>query len=124
MRYPGEARIVGPVAAGLVDRTTVVAAWANIDGSASAVLTDSYNVSSLTDNGVGDWTLNFLQPMNDANYAIAQQSKAQGTFLADSILVNSTDGATTTSVRLTSADTNEGVVDTAAFNSIIIVGNR
>lgn len=33
----------------------------------------SYNVSSITDNGVGDYTVNFATAMVDANYIVAMQ---------------------------------------------------
>ena len=44
-------------------------AWANIDGSGTVAIRDSYNVSSVTDNGVGQYSVNFAIPMASANYA-------------------------------------------------------
>ena len=44
-------------------------AWANISGEGTVTLRDSYNVSSVTDNGVGDYQLNFETPMPDDNYS-------------------------------------------------------
>lgn len=123
MRYRGAERNTGGVATGYVNTASIAGAWANFDGSAAATLTNSYNVSSLTDNGVGDWTLNWTRPFADANYGVVQQSKAQGAFLSGMIAVNDTGGATTTSLRLQSLDSNEGVVETSAFNSIIVFGN-
>jgi len=43
-------------------------AWVNFDGSAS--IRASANVSSITDNGTGDFTINFTTAMPDANYAV------------------------------------------------------
>ena len=43
-------------------------AWVNFNGSTAAIRA-SYNVSSVTKNGTGDYTLNFTNAMSDANYA-------------------------------------------------------
>lgn len=46
-------------------------AWVNFDGTGTPVIRASGNVSSITDNGVGDYTINFTTAMPDANYSIA-----------------------------------------------------
>lgn len=44
-------------------------AWVNFNGTGTVAIRASGNVSSLTDNGVGDYTVNFTTAMVDANYA-------------------------------------------------------
>ena len=44
-------------------------AWANFDGTGTVGLRGSGNVSSITDNGVGDYTVNFTTAMPDMFYA-------------------------------------------------------
>jgi hypothetical protein len=44
-------------------------AWVNFNGTGTIAIRASGNVSSLTDNGVGDYTVNFTTVMPDANYA-------------------------------------------------------
>ena len=46
-------------------------AWVNFNGSGTVAIRASGNVSSITDNGVGDYTVNFIIAMPDTNYAIA-----------------------------------------------------
>lgn len=46
----------------------VCKAWVKINAAASASITNSYGLSSLTDNGVGDWSLNFAANMANANF--------------------------------------------------------
>lgn len=46
-------------------------AWVNLDGSGTVAIRDSGNVSSITDNGTGDYTVNFTTAMPDANYSVA-----------------------------------------------------
>jgi len=44
-------------------------AWVNFDGKGSDGIRGSGNVSSITDNAMGDYTINFSTAMPDANYA-------------------------------------------------------
>ena len=44
-------------------------AWVNFDGTGTPAIRASGNVSSITDNGTGDYTLNFTTAMPDANYS-------------------------------------------------------
>jgi len=44
-------------------------AWVNFDGTGTVAIRDSGNVTSITDNGTGDYTVNFSANMPDANYA-------------------------------------------------------
>lgn len=48
-------------------------AWVNFDGTLSTPITPraSFNVSSVTKNGTGEYTVNFATPMADANYAMS-----------------------------------------------------
>ena len=50
---------------------TFCRAWVNFDGSAGAVsVRASFNVSSVTENATGDYTINFTTAMPDANYSV------------------------------------------------------
>ena len=55
-------------------------AWVNFDGTTSpGTIRASYNVSSVTRNGSGDYTLNFTNALVDANYSVAGTSSANVT---------------------------------------------
>ena len=45
-------------------------AWVNFTGTGTVAINASGNVSSITDNGVGDYTVNFTTAMPDTNYSI------------------------------------------------------
>lgn len=45
-------------------------AWVNFNGTGTVAIRASGNVTSITDNGVGDYTINFTTAMSDANYAL------------------------------------------------------
>lgn len=46
-------------------------AWVNFNGTGTVAIRASGNVSSITDNGVGDYTVNFTNAMPDANYSVS-----------------------------------------------------
>ena len=45
-------------------------AWVNFNGTGTVAIREDYNVSSITDNGTGDYTVNFTTAMPDANYSV------------------------------------------------------
>jgi hypothetical protein len=46
-------------------------AWVNFNGVGTVAIRGSGNVSSITDNGTGDYTVNFATAMPDTNYSLA-----------------------------------------------------
>lgn len=49
-------------------------AWVNFNGTGTVAIRASGNVSSITDNGTGDYTVNFTTAMPDANYSAVVSS--------------------------------------------------
>ena len=49
----------------------VAQAWVRFNGTGTVAINDSYNVSSITDNVTGDYTVNFASALANANYAMA-----------------------------------------------------
>lgn len=45
-------------------------AWVNFNGTSTVSIRASGNVTSITDNGTGDYTVNFTTAMPDANYSV------------------------------------------------------
>lgn len=59
-------------------------AWVTFNGTGTVAINGQFNVSSITDNGTGDYTINFTTAMPDANYSwsgSAQDSNSVGTNL-------------------------------------------
>jgi hypothetical protein len=54
-------------------------AWVNFNGTGTVAIRASGNVSSITDNGTGDYTVNFTTAMPDANYSVVATSIAENT---------------------------------------------
>lgn len=96
-------------------------AWVNFDGTGTVAIRASGNVSSITDNGAGRYSVSFTTAMPDANYAVSltlNQSEAQGSVIGASSY--NTDGFLVTASRLgTSAqrvqDTDYSLISVAVF---------
>jgi hypothetical protein len=83
--------------------TGIAKAWVNFNGTGTVAIRDSFNVSSITDNGTGDYTVNFTTAMPNANYAIAGAAKyttANNNFALTIGDVNGTGAYSTTAVRV------------------------
>lgn len=53
-------------------------AWVNFNGTGTVAIRASGNVSSITDNSVGNYTVNFSSPIADANYAASAAAGSPG----------------------------------------------
>ena len=74
-------------------------AWVNFDGTGTVAIRASGNVSSLTDNGTGDYSVNFTTSMPDANYGVSGSAGLIGspggrTFEVKSATAPTTSGVT------------------------------
>ena len=52
-------------------------AWINFNGSGTVAIRDSYNVSSITDDATGKYTISFTTAMPNTNYCPVQWNNAQ-----------------------------------------------
>ena len=64
------------IGTGGINQARIAKAWAEFDGS-GITLNASYNVSSITDHGNRDYTINFSTAMTDANYSIVGSNIGQ-----------------------------------------------
>jgi hypothetical protein len=55
----------------LASTVPVAKAWVNFNGTGTVAIRASYNVSSITDNATGDFTINFTTAFADSNYSVA-----------------------------------------------------
>jgi hypothetical protein len=78
-------------------------AWVNFNGTGTVAIRASGNVSSITDNGPGDYTVNFTTAMPDANYAFVGTISNTGSasYNTAAISANGTLTRTTSAYRFT-----------------------
>ena len=100
---------------------TFCRAWVNFNGTGTVAIRASFNVSSITDNGTGDYTVNFTTAMPDANYSIGTSA---GYMNGDnnSVLLHGpknrasySNAFSTTGVRVQSSDQAQSATDAGVF---------
>lgn len=91
---------------------TLCRAWVNFNGTGTVAIRGSFNVSSITDNGTGDYTANFTNALPDANYS-AQVSAVND---SEALLGTQASG----SCGVITRQQNTGTVQDASFVSVAI----
>lgn len=59
------------IGTGGISQARIAKAWINFNGTGTIAIRSSYNISSITDNGTGDYTVTFSTAMSDANYSVS-----------------------------------------------------
>ena len=62
------------IGTGGINQARIAKAWVNFNGTGTVAIRSSYNVSSITDNGTGDYSVVFSTAMADANYCMNMNS--------------------------------------------------
>ena len=97
----------------------LVKAWINL-GTSSATTRDSFNHSSVTDNGIGDFSPVMTNAMGNINYAQAAAMSREANCDTDSINTNNSTGndvdPTTTTYRFGALRFGTGGVDVTYVN--------
>lgn len=83
-------------------------AWVNFNGTGTAAILASGNVSSITDNGTGDYTINVAIAMQDANYSYAGGANYSSAAKVGIIARNSTAIKTATQLQIYSVNSSVG----------------
>jgi hypothetical protein len=100
-------------------------AWVNFNGTGTVAIRASGNVSSITDNGTGNYTVNFATAMPDADYAVSLQNTGFSlSNIGGNIVIagTNTGGAnlkSTTQLQLQTFANTTGVSDYAEISCII-----
>jgi hypothetical protein len=90
-------------------------AWVNFNGTGTVAIRASGNVSSITDNGTGDYTVNFTNAMPDVNYCVSNYSASTSSnwFLGRVVSYS------TTGYRFVTIDNSGALADTVFANVAI-----
>jgi hypothetical protein len=86
-------------------------AWVNFNGTGTVAIRASGNVTSITDNGTGDYTVNFTTAMPDANYSANVTTQTGG--IASATTYDGATARTTTALRVAALTTAGSFVDSA-----------
>jgi hypothetical protein len=105
---------------GTTEQGQLCKAWVNFNGTGTVAIRASYNVSSITDNGTGDYTVNFTTALADANYsgvASVSGSSIGSTFRF--VTAPSISNPTTSAFRITTGTWNANAEDALYANVAI-----
>lgn len=97
-------------------------AWVNFNGTGTVAIRASGNVSSITDNGAGDYTVNFTTAMVDANYLAVGSCdtnpswSVQFVSMFSSAISNTTIAPTVNTFRLSTRETSGAGHDETYIN--------
>ena len=95
-------------------------AWVNFNAVGTVSIRGSGNISSITDNGTGDFTLNFTTAMVDANY-ISIGSAQEGSGFSDGTAFVRIGLKDTGNVRISVANFTQTALQDVARNDVIIL---
>lgn len=101
-------------------------AWVSFTSVTTTAIHDSFNVTSLTDNGTGNTTINFTNAMANANYVIAGTAQRNGTDNSDAnvaIIGNQATDITTTEVIVGSPVSSTSTLEDMKHVSVVIFGD-
>ena len=83
--------------------------WVNFNGTGTVAIRASGNVTSITDNGVGSYTINFTTAMPDANYSLTA-AVGPASLGGECVQINTLNAS---SVVINVTNNNTGVLDRA-----------
>lgn len=121
------ASVVAGAATVQVPRDTTIKAWVNFNGTGlvgTQTIRASYNVSSVTKNGTGDYTINFATPLTDANYAFTFGTGSPAGFGdtgAYSLRIKDGVAPTSSSIRIVNSGGSASIGDTL-YGNVAIYG--
>ena len=99
-----------------------VRAWVSFNGTGTVAIKGSANVSSITDNGTGDYTVNFTTAMPDTNYAatFTPEDGTTGTNMVGGCTHTKAVGSVKCWAAYVGQTTNKTLYDTADNNLIVM----
>lgn len=108
------------VGTGGISQARVAKAWVNFNGTGTVAIRSSYNVSSITDNGTGDYDMNFSTAMADSNYCPVSGGPGQAGSHTTCMLITD---YTTSNIRLITVQLSNNSVRDDTHVSATIFGN-
>lgn len=100
---------------------TTIKAWINFDGTGAATIRDSYNISSIAYNGIGDYTINWDTDFANTYYAVAGSAGEAVTSKDNIFTINS---SAVGSVVVVLIDASTSSADDSGVVSVIAIGDQ
>lgn len=78
----------------------VCRAWVNFNGTGTVAIRASFNVTNITDNGTGEYTVNFTTAMSDANYSVVSIGTSDAINYTANVQIKNSSALATGSVQI------------------------
>ena len=95
-------------------------AWVNFNGTGTVAIRQAFNVSSITDNGTGDYTVNFTTALSDANYSAVSTIGYLNEPSYGFVQMPWSTTPTTTAIRMTCLNYNSGTAYDHLYVSVSV----
>jgi hypothetical protein len=99
-------------------------AWVNFNGTGTVAIRASGNVTSITDNNVGSYTINFTTALVDANYSVSgipRNTQTYGQIQVLAIGIAQATAPTTSALAITVTGQNDGALRTAIDSDYVCI---
>jgi len=93
-------------------------AWVNFNGSGTVAIRDDFNVTSITDNGTGSYTVNMTNAQADTNYAVVASAQRVSGVSEAITSIGSTINASNFQFNVLRSDTNVQL-DSAMVSAVL-----
>ena len=109
------------IGTGGINATRLAKAWVNFNGTGTVAIRDSYNVSSITDDGTGQYRVNFSTPTNNSNYVhfISTGGNSDSPSNTFSINTNNNSYSQTTTYAVVVSRFNGALYDSDRIHSVV-----
>ena len=94
-------------------------AWVNFNGTGTIAIRANFNTASLSDNGTGDYTVNFATALSDANYSVVAMNAGAGGYGSYGLYMQQKLAPTTSTCALTTLSNAGTAVDSIQVNVTI-----
>jgi hypothetical protein len=95
-------------------------AWVNFNGTGTVAIRGSGNVTNITDNGTGEYTVNFTTAMTDANYAASCMTQPPTGVPSAGFEIKDAVSPTVSALRLRTFRTTTGTANDPPFINISV----
>jgi len=109
------------IGTGGINGAQLAKAWVNFNGTGTVAITDSYNVSSITDLGTGQYLVNFSTARSNANYVHFISMPGNSDSPSNSFTTNTANNSysQTTTYAVVTTRFNGSLYDTGGIHSIV-----
>ena len=108
-------------------------AWVNFNGTNTVAIRDSENVSSITDNGSGDYSITWATAMSNGNYAVSHMvnrsndSARGGQWCTYAVTQSAGNEPTTTALRINTgyhSKSSGGGIEDQQYITLTVMGGQ